>query len=97
MSKRALDKLIKHGKEESLEIAKDKRESQTMTDGDEHQGLAHRNWRPENKDTEVLAFLSLNVNSLSHWSSTSNKTKRFKHIFKEYKRDTVSLQKLCIN
>ena len=57
----------------------------------------HGSWKANSKDENDLTFLSINVNSLAHWSRESNKAKRLKNIFETYSISSTGLQDVCIN
>ena len=57
----------------------------------------HGSWKANSKDKNNLTFLSINMNSLAHWSRESNKAERLKHIFKKYSIDSAGLQEVCMN
>ena len=57
----------------------------------------HGSWKANSKDENDLTFLSINVNSLTHWSQKNNKAERLKHIFEKYNIDSAALQEVCMN
>ena len=54
----------------------------------------HGSWKANSKDENDLIFLSVNVNSLAHWSQESNKAERLKYIFEKYSIDSAGLQEV---
>ena len=57
----------------------------------------HGSWKADFKDKHDITFLSVNVNSLTHWSQESNRAESLKHIFKKYSIDSAGLQEVCMN
>ena len=57
----------------------------------------HGSWKTNSKDKNDLTFISINMNSLVHWSRESKKVERLKHIFKKYSIDAAGLQEVCMN
>ena len=92
-----MDELIKDTHEEEKEIKKVKAkttERRTVMNSDDP---IHGSWKTNSKDKNDLTFISINVNSLAHWSRESNKAERLKYIFEKYSIDAAGLQEVCMN
>ena len=99
MKREEMDDLLKDTHEEEKEVRKVKvkvktKEIRSVMNTDMP---IHGNWKANSKDENNLTFLSINVNSLAHWSRESNKAERHKHIFKKYSIDSAGLQEVCMN
>ena len=97
MKREEMNKLIKDTHEEEKEDNKVKAkttERRTVMSSDD---LARGSWKTNSKDENDLTFISINVNSLAHWSKESNKAERLKHIFEKYSIDAAGLQEVCMN
>ena len=57
----------------------------------------HGSLKTNSKDKNNLTFISINVNSLTHWSRENNKAERLKHVFEKNSIDAAGLQEMCMN
>ena len=92
-----MDCLLTRGKEEKVMAAQEKEDAKQRRTVVGTKARTRGNWRPEDKDCDVVTFLIVHGNNLSHWSRSSNKFERLKYIFQTYGIDTADFQKVYIN
>ena len=97
MKKEEMDDLLKDAHEEEKAIRKDKVKTKEIRSIITTDVPIHGSWKANSKDENNITFLSVNVNSLAHWSRESNKVERLTHIFEKYRTDSTGLQEVCMN
>ena len=83
MKKEEMDELLKDAHEEEKEVRKVKVKTKIRRSVVNIDVPIHGSWKANSKDENDLTFLSVNVNTLAHWSLESNKAERVKHIFEK--------------